>query len=385
MKSPRDMNFLIVEDMPNMRRSIRAMLQLIRYGKEYFEAQDGFEAWNFLENDDCTIDFIISDYKMPHMTGTELLHRVRSNPKYHNIPFLMITAETNMEVVAEAAEHDVDAYLTKPFVTATLEQKIKELLIQLENPDQLTLYLRQIYDYREKGDVDRAIAEAKKATNEFSESSRPYRELGRLYMEKGEQKKALQCFLKATETNRLDVASYHYLGELYFILGKTEKATESFAKAMNISPRHSERALHFANLLFKQRQHKEAEKVLKLVLRNNNHNTDLKEKIADTCKDKGLPELAVKTYREILKEDPERFYITTNLGIALQRKGDNHEAIRVLEKAVEFSGHNIELLLSLSQAYLNTGKYIRADKLANRVVSIDPTNTLAREILTKCC
>ncbi|HID05616.1 MAG TPA: response regulator [Armatimonadetes bacterium] len=133
-KSPEKMNFLVIDDMDNMRRSIRAMLQIINYGKKIYEAANGRAAWEILGKDGESIDFIISDCAMPVMSGTELLHRIRLNKKLRDIPFLMITAEANMEVVAEAAEHDVDGYLTKPFVTASLEHKIKELLHKVFHP-----------------------------------------------------------------------------------------------------------------------------------------------------------------------------------------------------------------------------------------------------------
>ncbi|MCJ7603984.1 MAG: response regulator, partial [Desulfobulbaceae bacterium] len=215
-QSRRLMNFLIVDDQDNMRRSIRAMLKLINYGKEHFEAPNGREAWKFLTVNKAKIDFVIADYAMPFMKGTELLSRIRSHNTLRDIPFLMITAEANKEVVAEAAEHDVDAYLTKPFVTALLEHKIDELLSKAQNPDPLTLHLRLARDLEEKGDIPAAIEEAKKASAANPSSSRPFRELGRLMLKAGDMPKALKCFQKAIEINRLDVTSYHYLGQIFY-------------------------------------------------------------------------------------------------------------------------------------------------------------------------
>ena len=103
-KSLKKMNFLVVDDMDNMRRSIRAMLQIINYGKKIYEAPNGQVAWEILGKYGESIDFIISECAMPVMSGTELLHRIRLDKKLRNIPFLMITAEANMGVVAEAAE-----------------------------------------------------------------------------------------------------------------------------------------------------------------------------------------------------------------------------------------------------------------------------------------
>ncbi len=381
---PEKMHFLIVDDVDNMRRSIRAMLKLINYGRRFFEAANGRDAYNLLQEEDVRIDFIISDYNMPHLSGTELLNKIRKHKRLRDIPFLMITAEANMEVVAEAAEHDVDAYMTKPFVTASLEQKVNELLDRVNNPDDLTLHMQKLRELKEKGDVDGAIDEAKLAITSNRLSSRPYRELGRLYIKKGNMKGALVCFHKATAVNRLDVISYHYMGQIYHRMGATDKAIENFAKAMDISPRHYDRALNFANLLFKQQKNQEAEKVLRLVLKTNTNNIDLKEDIADSCYSHGLVDLAVKTFRDVLKSDPERTYLLKKLGIALQRRGDFAEATQILERSLDKFPDDQELMLSLAQAYLDMQMNVRADKWAVRVLRVNPDNKEAREILKKC-
>ena len=381
MKSPKDMIFLVIDDMDNMRRSIRAMLRLIHFGKDFYEAANGRDALKMLEKDDLTIDFIISDYKMPYMTGTELLHRLRGNRKYRDIPFLMITAEANQEVVAEAAEHDVDAYMTKPFVTASLEQKINELLHQSVNPSPLTLHMKNARDLEEKGDVDGAMAEAKKANAANQNSSRPLRELGRLSVKKGDLKSALRYFLKAIELNRLDVTSYHYLGQIYYKAGDIPKACEHFATAMEISPRHSDRAINFSKLLLKQNRLKEAEKVLKLVLRNNTDDIDLKEDVAEACGQNGLYEMGIKAYEEILRDDPERFYLKKNLGMTFRRAGHNNEAVKILEEALEKVGDDIEIMLELAYIYMDLQMPMRADKWATRIIRVDPEHQGAKEIL----
>lgn len=383
--SPRLMNFLIVDDQDNMRRSVRAMLKLINYGKELFEAPNGREAWKFLTaNNAKKIDFIIADYAMPFMKGTELLGRIRSHNTLRDIPFLMITAEANKEVVAEAAEHDVDAYLTKPFVTASLEHKIDELLAKAQNPDPLTLYLRQARDLEEKGDIPGAIEEAKKASAANPRSSRPFRELGRLMLKTNDMPKALKCFQKATEINRLDVTSYHYLGQIFYRQGEIDKATGYFAQAMEISPRHSDRALKFARLLAKKDNSTEVEKVLRLIVKNNEGDADIQEQIAELAMDQGLFVLAIKCYRTILKDQPDNLHISKMLGIALQKNGAYNEAVLHLEKAANKYGEDLDLLLSLAQTFLAMDMLIRADKWASIAHRLFPDNREAKKILDKC-
>lgn len=380
-KNPKDMTFLVVDDVDNMRRSIRAMLKLVHYGNAFYEAANGRDAWKIMQDEKIQIDFVISDYYMPQMSGTELLHLIRSNRQMRDIPFLMITAEANMDVVAEAAEHDVDGYMTKPFVTATLEQKINDLIEKVNNPNPFTRHLIETRELEEKGDIDGAIGHAKKASQANPQSSRPNRELGRLFMKKGDLKKARKFFEKAIEQNKLDVSSYHYLGQIYFRLGKTSMAIENYSRAMAISPRHSDRALSFAKILLKKKQMEEAEKVLRLVLRNNPNDIDFKEDLGDTCNDHGLYHVAVKTYREVLKDDPERFYLNKKMGIALHRMGENNEAVKIMEKAAAKFGEDVELLLMLAKVYMEMDMRMRADNWANKVVRLDPTNEEAREIL----
>jgi CheY-like chemotaxis protein len=383
-QSPRVMNFLIVDDQDNMRRSIRAMLKLINYGKELHESPNGKEAWKFLTANEAKIDFVISDYAMPFMKGTELLSRMRSHKNLRDIPFLMITAEANKEVVAEAAEHDVDAYLTKPFVTASLEHKIDELLARAQNPDPLTQHLILARDLEEKGDIPAAIEETKKASAANPKSSRPFRELGRLMLKAGDMPTSLKCFLKAIEINRLDVTSYHYLGQIFYRQGEIDKAVSYFAQAMEISPRHSERAIKFARLLVKKDSPAEAEKVLKLILKNNPTDTDIQEEIAALAMEQGLYPLAIKCFRTVLKEQPDNLSMNMKLGIALQKGGMNNDAILHLEKASSKHGEELDLLLSLAQAYYDMNMVVRADRCSSIALRLYPDSKEARQILNKC-
>jgi CheY-like chemotaxis protein/Tfp pilus assembly protein PilF len=383
-KLPKDMTFLIVDDVDNMRRSIKAMLKLLNYGHEYHEAANGRDAWKLLQDKELTFDFIISDYFMPRMSGTELLNLVRANKKTRDIPFLMITADANMDIVAEAAEHDVDAYMTKPFVTATLEQKINELLDHLNNPDQMTRHLLNARDLDEKGDLNGAIQEATKATAINARSSRPFRELGRLLLKKGDLKKGQLCFEKAIELNRLDVSSYHALGQIYFRLNQVEKAMQFFSRAMEISPRHSDRALNFAKLLLKKNRMPEAEKILKMVLKSKVNDIDLREEVADACAEHALCDLAVKTYQDVLKDDPERFYLSKKIGLTLLKGGERNEGIKVLEKVAEKFPEDIDVMLTLARTYFEARMLARADWWASKLLRVDPQHQEARELVKNC-
>lgn len=381
---PKQMSFLIVDDMDNMRRSIRAMLKLINFGKYHHEAANGKEAWKFLSAEATVVDFVISDWNMPKTNGTELLNLIRSSKKWKDVPFLMITAESNQSIVAEAAENDVDAYLTKPFVTATLELKIKELLNLVVNPTPLTQLLRKAEEYSEKNQLDQAIECVTMAVKSNSRSSKPLRELGRLYLKKDALDKALVCFQRATEINRLDLPSFQYLGQIALKQGDTEKALTYFTKAMELSPRNTDRALKLAALLLGRQKLTEADKIFRVMLHSNPDDIDLANEVADMCLEHGLYALAARTYRTVLTADPERQFLAKKLGQALLKDGNPKEAIDVFEKSATKFPNDIELLLDLAQAYLDINLKMRADQWASRARRLDPKNVLAQTIINQC-
>lgn len=119
-----NMRVLIVDDFSTMRRIVRNILRQIGLNN-VVEADDGTTAWDVLNRE--KIDFIVSDWNMPKMTGIELLRKVRSSEQFAEIPFLMVTAEAQQENIIEAVQAKVSNYIVKPFTADTLQQKIDKI------------------------------------------------------------------------------------------------------------------------------------------------------------------------------------------------------------------------------------------------------------------
>lgn len=121
-----NMRILVVDDFSTMRRIIKNILRQIGFNN-VVEADDGTSAWEVLTKD--RIDFIISDWNMPRMTGIELLRKVRASEEFGNLPFLMVTAEAQQENIIEAAQARVSNYIVKPFTPEVLKQKIDKIFM----------------------------------------------------------------------------------------------------------------------------------------------------------------------------------------------------------------------------------------------------------------
>jgi two-component system chemotaxis response regulator CheY len=116
---------LIVDDFATMRKVIRNLLKQSGY-ENVSEAEDGVAAMNALKS--TKIDFVISDWNMPNMTGIELLRAVRSDNELSALPFLMVTAESLKDSVVEAVKAGVSNYIVKPFTAEVLGEKIDKIL-----------------------------------------------------------------------------------------------------------------------------------------------------------------------------------------------------------------------------------------------------------------
>lgn len=116
---------LVVDDFATMRRIIKNILRELGY-ENIFEADSGISALEILKKEN--INFIISDWNMPQMSGIELLKAVRNNEVWKDIPFLMVTAEGQKENVLEAAKNKVSNYIVKPFTAEILKEKINKII-----------------------------------------------------------------------------------------------------------------------------------------------------------------------------------------------------------------------------------------------------------------
>ncbi len=122
-----DINVLIVDDFPTMRRIIRNLLKQLGFQK-IMEAEDGKNALNVMK--DNSIDFVITDWNMPNMTGMELLETLRADSKFKSMPILMVTAEADKENILQAIQAGVNNYIVKPFTAEVLKEKIEKIFVE---------------------------------------------------------------------------------------------------------------------------------------------------------------------------------------------------------------------------------------------------------------
>lgn len=124
-----NLRMLVVDDFSTMRRIIRNLLQDLGF-KNITEADDGSTALSTLKNQG--IDFVVTDWNMPGVTGIELLKAIRGDQALKHLPVLMVTAEGKKDQIIEAAQAGVNGYIIKPFTAQTLREKLEKIFERLE-------------------------------------------------------------------------------------------------------------------------------------------------------------------------------------------------------------------------------------------------------------
>ena len=119
------MKFLVVDDSQTMRRIVNNALKGIGYD-DIIEAEDGKDALAKLYVE--KIDFVITDWNMPNMSGLEFTKAVRDDDQFLNLPILMVTTRGMKEDVMEALQARVNNYVVKPFTPQVLKEKIDQIM-----------------------------------------------------------------------------------------------------------------------------------------------------------------------------------------------------------------------------------------------------------------
>lgn len=114
---------LIVEDQDDMRhfiaRELAEMYQVV-------EAENGKVALDLVRKN--TVNLIISDVMMPIMDGFELCNEVKNDVNVSHIPFILLTAQHNLQSRLKGLNTGADAYMEKPFSIELLTAQVSNLL-----------------------------------------------------------------------------------------------------------------------------------------------------------------------------------------------------------------------------------------------------------------
>jgi len=144
---------LVVEDDASERQGLADLLETWGYAVE--TAPDGSQALEKLASFNPVV--LISDLRMPHTGGMDLLKRVRG--EYPGLSFIMLTAQGTIEEAVEATKLGAFNFLEKPVDTKRLQVELRNCLERQESERQLEVVRRRL---RDAGILGQLVGQSKK-------------------------------------------------------------------------------------------------------------------------------------------------------------------------------------------------------------------------------
>lgn len=121
MASQKPKRILLVEDQEDLRHLWQSQLEMAGY--EVLLAGNGDIGKFVLQLE--SVDLVISDIKMPKMSGIELAKHIKSKKP---VPIILVTADFELSKTSEVSETGADVILTKPFTRDELLEQIEGFL-----------------------------------------------------------------------------------------------------------------------------------------------------------------------------------------------------------------------------------------------------------------
>lgn len=370
---------LVVDDEHTMRVTINNMLTRMGFTSIHV-AENGRKALDYILSRD--VDLVIADVNMPEMTGVELFTTVREDKRFQHILFVFVTAEATRRTVARAAEDGGEAYVIKPFVMATLEDKVKSTLDRKFKPNPVQERLNNYRKCMEKKDFAGAEEELLQASMLAPDSAKITYFLGLLSLARGDVNGAIAYYKETISKNSLFVKAYNSLGEIYESMGDIPSAIKYYEAAHEISPSNTDRLLSLSKLFHKSGEGEKAdnllkdavsglrqdvstsghilgeihlsrnenEKALEVLIRANSKNpsdTSIMMSLAEAYRKVGKPAKAMDVYGNVLRittDDAEVYY---QVGKTFLEMGDKALAVEAIKKAWELNPFSQEITADL--------------------------------------
>ncbi len=298
---------LVIDDYPDMRGSIRRMLD--NFGVIKCDtASNGEEAIQKCE--ETTFDIILADYNLGDAkNGQQILEELRFKNLLKNTTiYMMITAETTKDMVFGALEYQPDDYLTKPFTQGVLQKRLDRLVLEKES-------LYEINSAMDRLDFDLAIELCQQRIEMHDKyEQRCYRIMGNCYYKKhkyAQSKKVYEGILKERELEWAAIG----LGKSMMALNELDEAEALFNKLSHQGCLCLEVYDCLAEIKTRQGDVEEAQRILEHAIELSPNAIMRQEKLAEISEDNHDWDRAEKSRRKVIRlgnnsvyESPEHHF-----------------------------------------------------------------------------
>lgn len=119
---------LVLDDSQNVRKILNEQLESLGF-KVIISLEDATRGMKVLDEQlskGTPVQAILADLNMPGPSGLDFLKDVRTRTEFRNLPFILVTTESEKGARIEATQYNLSSYIEKPFNAAKLHAGLKE-------------------------------------------------------------------------------------------------------------------------------------------------------------------------------------------------------------------------------------------------------------------
>lgn len=115
---------LVVDDSSVVRMSLEMLLKENSF--DVITAVDGVDG--LTKAGSATYDLVITDINMPNMNGLDMMKKMREIPELKFVPILVLTTESDSDMLAKGKEYGASGWIVKPFTNEDLLSTVQKVI-----------------------------------------------------------------------------------------------------------------------------------------------------------------------------------------------------------------------------------------------------------------
>jgi tetratricopeptide (TPR) repeat protein len=243
-----------------------------------------------------------------------------------------------------------------------------------QNPSDAVSYDNRGVEHRNKGDLDRAIADFTKAIEVNPKFANAYNNRGLVFYDKGDLDRAFADFDKAIEINPKFADAYNNRGLVFYDKGDLDRAIADYDKATEINPNYA-KAYNNRGRVFDDKGDLDralAEYTKATAIDPKNFRAYYNR--GNAWSKKGDLDRAIADYDKAIAIDPKNAFAYNNRGRVFDDKGDLDRALVDFTKAIEIDPKHVNAYYNRGNAWSKKGDLDRAIADYNEAIRLDPRN-----------
>jgi tetratricopeptide (TPR) repeat protein len=345
--------------------------------KKVLQAESAKEAFNLMRGQ--PISLVITSWKMPAMSGLQLLQSMRQDKTYSEIPLIMVNDAEDDELRLTAIREGAQGYLPPPWRIETFRAMVNEIMSAFVDPDQERFFQHLDAARKRHYEKDYAGAAAEYAQAvKIEENPVALVAWGDLLLE-NQPTEAEPLFSRALAVEADNIKALYGLAMALQARGALTEAEQALTKALDHvteQKRMQKHApwLHFyhGEIRLELKKLRAAHESFQQATRADPENVELQVSIGDAYATRGFYQESEPYYEQALQLDPQLIHVYNKIAIAYRKQGKSQVALALYNKARQIAPDDENLLYNIARAHLELKQYDQARQSLAEALEINP-------------